>query len=93
LLELCRREAAGHKRKFRFKHKLLSIDSTTIALSLSMFDWAHPQLEQCRIQERGLSGPFQFGHTRLDVLDLDGLGRNRSSINPTNPATLSCLSL
>ena len=40
LLEHCRGAAAGHKRKFRFKHKLLSIDSTTIALSLSMFDWA-----------------------------------------------------
>jgi transposase len=39
-LEHCQREAAGQKRKFRFKHKLLSIDSTTIALSLSMFDWA-----------------------------------------------------
>ena len=41
LLEHCRSEAAGHKRKFRFKHKLLSIDSTIITLSLSMFDWAH----------------------------------------------------
>lgn len=40
LLKQCEGEAAGHKRKFRFKHKLLSIDSTTIALSLSMFDWA-----------------------------------------------------
>ena len=40
LLEHGQREAAGKKRKFRFKHKLLSIDSTTIALSLSMFDWA-----------------------------------------------------
>jgi hypothetical protein len=40
LLERCRGEAATQKRKFRFKHKLLSIDSTTIALSLSMFDWA-----------------------------------------------------
>jgi hypothetical protein len=40
LLEHGQREAARHKRKFRFKHKLLSIDSTTIALSLSMFDWA-----------------------------------------------------
>ena len=40
LLEHCQRAAAGHKRKFRFRHKLLSIDSTTIALSLSMFDWA-----------------------------------------------------
>src|SRR5215472_17245554 len=40
LLEHCQGQAAGQKRKFRFKHKLLSIDSTTIALSLSMFDWA-----------------------------------------------------
>jgi hypothetical protein len=40
LLAHCQREAAGQRRKFRFKHKLLSIDSTTIALSLSMFDWA-----------------------------------------------------
>ena len=40
VLEQCWREAAGHQRKFRFQHKLLSIDSTTIALSLSMFDWA-----------------------------------------------------
>jgi hypothetical protein len=40
LLEHCQGEAAGRKRKFRFKHKLLSIDSATIALSLSMFDWA-----------------------------------------------------
>jgi hypothetical protein len=28
------------KRKFRFKNKLLSIDSTTIELCLSMYDWA-----------------------------------------------------
>src|SRR5918992_4135843 len=28
------------KRKFRFKNKLVSIDSTTIDLCLSMFDWA-----------------------------------------------------
>ncbi len=40
LLAHCQRDAAGQRRKFRFKHKLLSIDSTTIALSLSMFDWA-----------------------------------------------------
>jgi Domain of unknown function (DUF4372)/Transposase DDE domain len=40
LVEHCGREAAAHKRKFRFKHKLLSIDSTAVALSLSMFDWA-----------------------------------------------------
>jgi len=40
LLVHCQREAAGRKRRFRFRHKLLSIDSTTIALSLSVFDWA-----------------------------------------------------
>ena len=40
LLKQCQSEAASHKRKFRFKHKLLSMDSSTIAVSLSMFDWA-----------------------------------------------------
>jgi hypothetical protein len=39
-LEHCQREGAGQKRQFRFKHKLLSIDSSTIALSQSTFDWA-----------------------------------------------------
>lgn len=29
------------KRKFRFKNKLVSLDSTTIDLCLSMYDWAH----------------------------------------------------
>jgi hypothetical protein len=28
-------------RKFRFKHKLLSLDATLIPLCLSLFDWAH----------------------------------------------------
>jgi hypothetical protein len=40
LLERCQQEARTRKRKFRFKHKLLSIDSTSIALCLKMFDWA-----------------------------------------------------
>jgi hypothetical protein len=31
---------AGVKRKFRFKNKLVSLDSTTIDLCLSMYDWA-----------------------------------------------------
>jgi hypothetical protein len=34
---------AGQRRKFRFKNKLVSIDSTVIDLSLSMFDWAKYQ--------------------------------------------------
>lgn len=33
----------GPKRKFRFKNKLVSIDSTVIDLSLSMYDWAKYQ--------------------------------------------------
>ena len=41
LLGRCQGEAQSSKRKFRFKHKLLSIDGTMIELSLSMFDWAH----------------------------------------------------
>ena len=32
--------AAPENRKFRFKNKLLSLDSTTIALCLSLFPWA-----------------------------------------------------
>jgi hypothetical protein len=40
LLGRCRDEAQNHKRKFKFKHKLLSIDGTMIELSLSVFDWA-----------------------------------------------------
>jgi len=37
----CRAEAAQRgQRKFRFKHKLLSLDSTMIPLCLSVFDWA-----------------------------------------------------
>jgi hypothetical protein len=31
----------GPKHRFRFKNKLLSIDTTTIDLCASMFDWAH----------------------------------------------------
>jgi hypothetical protein len=41
LLKRCQAEAQTQKRKFRFKHKLLSLDSTVIPLCLSVFDWAH----------------------------------------------------
>ena len=41
LLQRCQAEANCSKRKFRFKHKLLSLDSTVIPLCLSVFDWAH----------------------------------------------------
>lgn len=40
LLKRCQGEAARHQRKFRFKHKLLSLDATMISLCASMFDWA-----------------------------------------------------
>ena len=38
-LSMCKGHAPG-KNKFRFKNKLLSLDSTTISLCLSMFPWA-----------------------------------------------------
>ena len=40
VLKRCQSEAKQLKRKFRFKHKLLSLDSTVIPLCLSVFDWA-----------------------------------------------------
>ncbi len=40
LLNQCRAQVAG-KKKFRFKNKLVSLDSTTIDLCLSIYDWAH----------------------------------------------------
>jgi hypothetical protein len=40
LLDRCRREASGKRRKFRFKNPLRSLDSTVIEMCLSSFDWA-----------------------------------------------------
>jgi len=40
LLDLCVAEALQHRRKFKFKNPLASLDSTTIDLCLSMYDWA-----------------------------------------------------
>jgi Transposase DDE domain/Domain of unknown function (DUF4372) len=40
LLQTCHGVAAEKNRKFRFKNKLYSIDSTTIDLCLSAYDWA-----------------------------------------------------
>ena len=39
LLERCQKQKVG-KKKFRFKNKLKSLDSSTIDLCLSMYDWA-----------------------------------------------------
>ena len=41
LLDRCHSQLDRGKRKFRFKNKLVSLDSTTIDLCLKMFDWAH----------------------------------------------------
>lgn len=43
LLSKCQFALAGRgiKKKFRFKNKLVSLDSSVIDLSLSLFDWAH----------------------------------------------------
>ena len=38
--DYCHNESPGKKRKFRFKNKLLSLDSTTIDLCMSLFPWA-----------------------------------------------------
>jgi len=38
-LDFCRKTSPG-RHKFRFKNKLLSLDSTTISLCLSLFPWA-----------------------------------------------------
>ena len=40
LLSQCEAEARGRK-KFRFKNKLVSLDSSSIDLCAKMFDWAH----------------------------------------------------
>jgi hypothetical protein len=40
LLGLCLQTAAGQKKPFRFKNKLQSLDSTSIDLCASLFDWA-----------------------------------------------------
>lgn len=40
LLEKVAATVGGRRRKFRFKNKLVSLDSTIIDLSLSMYDWA-----------------------------------------------------
>jgi hypothetical protein len=40
LFERCRQVAGGQRRKFRFKNRLLSLDSTMIDLCVTLFDWA-----------------------------------------------------
>ena len=40
LVKLCQVEASEKKRKFRFKHPLLTLDATVIPVCVSMFEWA-----------------------------------------------------
>jgi len=40
LVAVCRDEAQEKKRKFRFKHPLLTLDATVIPVCVSMFEWA-----------------------------------------------------
>jgi hypothetical protein len=40
LAAVCRDEANEKKRKFRFKHPLLTLDATVIPVCVSMFEWA-----------------------------------------------------
>jgi diacylglycerol kinase len=40
LAALCQSEAKEKKRKFRFKHPLLTLDATVIPVCVSMFEWA-----------------------------------------------------
>jgi len=41
LLDRCRSQVNVGKRKFRFKNKLVSMDSSIVDLCLEMYDWAH----------------------------------------------------
>jgi Transposase DDE domain/Domain of unknown function (DUF4372) len=40
LVEVCQLEARDKHRKFRFKHRLLTLDSTVIPVCVAMFEWA-----------------------------------------------------
>jgi hypothetical protein len=40
LVRVCQLEAQTKRRKFRFRHPVVSLDSTVIPLCLSIFDWA-----------------------------------------------------
>ncbi len=40
LLGVCQADAQSRQRRFRFRHPLLSLDSTVISLCVTMFDWA-----------------------------------------------------
>lgn len=40
LVTVCQTEARDQKRKFRFRHPLLTLDSTVIPVCVSMFEWA-----------------------------------------------------
>jgi Domain of unknown function (DUF4372) len=57
LLARCQPLARG-RRKFRFKNKLVSVDSTVIDLCATLFDWA-------KFRRRGGQAPLPVGSRRL----------------------------
>jgi len=40
LVAICQSEAKGKRKKFRFKHPLLTLDASVIPVCVSMFEWA-----------------------------------------------------
>jgi len=50
-------QLGGRKRTFRFKNQLLSLDSTTVSLCLSLFPWA-----QFRRTQGGVKAPVLMDH-------------------------------
>jgi hypothetical protein len=62
LRDFCQSQSPGKKKKFRFKNKLFSLDSTTIDLCLSLFPWA---------DFRQTKGAIKL-HLLLDHICLDG---------------------
>src|SRR5579864_6076956 len=40
LVQVCQAEAQEKRRKFRFRHPLLTLDATVIPVCVSMFEWA-----------------------------------------------------
>jgi hypothetical protein len=58
LARFCQQQGLGvRKRKFRFRNKLLSLDSTTISLCLSIFPWA-----RCRHHKGGVKAHVLLDH-------------------------------
>jgi Domain of unknown function (DUF4372) len=64
LLGRCQAQVTG-RQKFRFKHKLVSLDSTVIDLCATLFDWAKFRRTQGAIKLHGLLD--HDGYTRPSI--------------------------